>query len=287
MLAQVETSTPSYAQSITETGYQPGFSATWHTYTGTWTSKWNRTVTRRENATWTHSGTWTWSFRTINQTWTISGNHTWSGTYTGGWTFTQGGNVTGSQFNAGNRTWPSPENGTAHRRGAVLGLGAAWARSNMTIAARTVTQPVLLNGTHGVRLSYIAINVSTSGQFIRNVAFNETVAQIEFNVNGSVQLTVSSSVKPSLVFADGTLLPEANSSAGLTPQSDAWVYDSNNQTLIIFADPASVTLIYTPAQGVVTTPVPEYPTGFYLVLFTSLAAVVLFVRKVNHRLQQR
>jgi len=277
MLAQVETSNPSYAQFVTQTGYPPGFSTTWHMHTGTW-DKGNRTFTWKGNVTWSHSGTWTWGFWTVNQTWTNGGNHTWR-TYTGG-------NVTGGQFNSGNGTWPWPGNVTGHRRGVVPGLGNGWARSNMTIAARNITQPILLNGTDRVRLGYIAIDASSSGQVIRNVAFNESVAQIEFDGNGSVQLVISSSSKPSEVFADGDLLPEAQSPAGLTPQSDAWVYDSNNQTLTIFADPASITLIYAPTQSSVA-PVPEYPAGFYLVLFTSLALVVLLVRRLRPRLQPR
>jgi hypothetical protein len=154
----------------------------------------------------------------------------------------------------------------------------------MTVAARNLTQPILLNGTEGVRLGFIRINASSSGQIIRNVAFNESVAQIEFDYNGSIQLTISSSVKPSQVFADGNLLSEAQSPVGLTPQSEAWIYDPNNQVLTIFADPASVTLIYTPAATtIITTPVPEYPTALGLVLIGCLIMTILLSKNPRIR----
>jgi hypothetical protein len=137
----------------------------------------------------------------------------------------------------------------------------------MSIGARNVTQPLLMNGTYHVRLGYVAINSSSSGQVIRNIALNGSIAQIQLDHNGSVQLIINSSTRPARVYADSLELSEALSTSGLTPASEAWVYDQNNDTLIIFADPSSITIIY----GPVATPVPEFPVALGLVLIVSLA----------------
>jgi len=281
-LVQVETSAPSYAQFVTQTSDPPRISTTWHMHSGsrTWSNVGNRTFTWSGTTSWSHVGNRTWASRTANQSWTSWGSRTWNRTYTGNWTFTQAANVTWSQYHTGNKSWTWNQQGnlTGHRRGVIPGLVTGWAHSNMTVTAKNLTQPILLNGTEGVRLRFIAINASSSGQMIRNVAINESVAQIEFDYNGSIQLTISSSVKPSLVFADGNLLSEAQSPVGLTPQSEAWVYDSSNQTLTVFADPTSVTLIYTPTATATTTPVPEYPTALYLTLIACLVTTILLTK---------
>ena len=173
---------------------------------------------------------------------------------------------------------------TGHRRGGNLGLVNGWAHSNITIASRIITQTLLMNESHGVELGFIAINASSSGQIIRNVAFNETVLQIEFDRNGSIQLTVNSSVKPAQVFADDNALTEAQSSNGLTPASEAWTYDPNSHAVTIFADPSTVTLVYSPTQTPsVPTPVPEYPTALSLVMIGCLAMSLLVAKKSRNR----
>jgi hypothetical protein len=151
----------------------------------------------------------------------------------------------------------------------------------MAVAATSLTQPVLMNGTQGVRLGFIAINATSSDQIISNVAFNESVAQIEFDHNGSIQMTVKSSVEPSQVFADSNLLSQAQSPNGLTSESEAWVYDPNSQTLMIFADPASVTLVY----NVTSTPSPvaEYPIALALILMGSLAITAILAKGSGDR----
>jgi len=268
-LAQAIISGPSYAQFVTETGYYSGMSTTWHMHTGsrTWTWAGNRSFTWSGNVTWGYGGSHTWWSHTFNQTWTNVGNQTWNGAR-GNWTITHTGNMTWSQYHGGNSTW--------HGGGTIPGLDTGWARSNMTIAARNLTQPIFLNGTGGVRLSFIRINASSTGQTIRNVAFNASVAQIELDSNGSIQLTINSSAKPLQVFADDYLLPEAQSSVGLTPQSDVWVYDSNSQSLTIFADPTSVTLIYETASATAS-PVPEYPATLDLTLIGCIVITLLSV----------
>ena len=251
-LAQVETATPSYAQYVTTS--PSGIPTSWHMHSG------NRTFTWSGSWTW-HTGNHTWGSRTFNGSWTNRGNWTWSRTYTGNWT--QGANP----------TW----NLTGHRRIVPPGLGAGWARSNVTVASRNLTLPFLLNGTEEVKIGFIAVNASSSNQMISNVAFNDSVVEVEFDRNGSLQLTLNSSAKPSQVFADGIPLPEAESSAGLTPQSELWVYDANNGTLTIFADPTSVTLIYS-VNSPNLTPVPEYSAAFWVVLIESLAITTFFAR---------
>lgn len=166
---------------------------------------------------------------------------------------------------------------SAHGRqgGVPPGLLIAWAHSNMSILARTVTQAIFLNGAHGVELTEIAINASSNGQLIRNVAFNESVAQIEFDHDGAVELSANSSAKPTAIFADDMELAEAQSSSGLNANSNAWVYSQNNHTLTVFADPSSVTIFY----GSTPTPVPEFPLAYAFALIGALAATLFITRK--------
>jgi hypothetical protein len=128
------------------------------------------------------------------------------------------------------------------------------------------------------------INASSNNQNIRNLAMNATVAQIEFDHNGSLQLIVNSSIKPSQVLADNTVLTQAQTLSGLTPGSEAWAYDSISHSLIIFADPNSVTLIYalTPSTPA-STPVPEYPTTFAVLLVACFTVVILIGRRTEAR----
>lgn len=223
------------------------------------------------NQTWTQTGpppppwnqSWTWS-HTGNEslTWIHTANYTWIGPL----------NQTRTQ------TGPPPAlpgNQTHMQGGLPPGLKNGWPHSNVTIDARNFTQPVLMNGTDRVRLGYIAINASISEQIIRNVAFNESIAQVEFDRNGSVQLIINSSIRPSRVFADNTQLTEVQSVTGLTPESEAWVYDPNTHALIIFADPSSVTIIYASA----TTQVPEFPYALGLIMFVCLAASVIISKR--------
>ena len=237
----------------------PGFPSTWHSHTG------DRTWTCIGNGTWTH--TWNRNFtRTGNMTWRHTGNQSWTWTHTG------------------NQTWIQPGNLTAHKRheGPPILLNG-WAKWNMTVAARNITQPILMNGTQGVRLGFIMINASSSNQNIRNLAMNATVAQIEFDHNGSLQVIVNSSIKPSQVLADDTILTQAQTLNGLTPGSEAWAYDSISHTLTIIADPNSVTLVYaltptTPAS----TPVPEYSGTFAVVFLACFALVILIGRRTKY-----
>ena len=146
----------------------------------------------------------------------------------------------------------------------------------MTIASRNVTQVFLLNGTFGIRLGSIAINASSSGQVIRNVAFNDSVLQVEFDREGAVQLIINSSAKPSQVFADNNTLTMVQSSSGLTPDSEAWAYDQSSHTLIILADPMSITIVYGTATP---TPIPEFPTALVVVIVVACLAVTLIIEK--------
>lgn len=260
-VVQLGITSQSYGQYVTQTTYPPGPATTWRLHTG--------------NRTWTYMGnqTWSWS-HTDNRTFTRPGNLTWVHTGNQSWTW----------IHTANQTWTQLGNQTERKRGGNLGLVNGWAHSNMTIASKIVTQTLLMNGTHGVELGAIAINASSRGQTIRNLAFNESVLQIEFDHNGSIQLNVNSSVKPVQVFADNNALTEAQSLNGLTPESEAWVYDPTSHALTIFADPSSVTLVYntTPTPSV-PTPVPEYPTTLALVLIGCLAITLLIAKKSRNR----
>jgi len=155
-----------------------------------------------------------------------------------------------------------------HKGGVPPGLIRAWAHSNMSVVARAVTQAIFLSGYHGVTLARIAIEASSSNQMVRNVAFNETVLQVQCDKDGEMRLSINSSVKPNAVFADDMPLAEASSMNGLTPQSEAWFYDQNSHMLVVFADPTSVTVFYMPVQTII----PEFP-----VVLTVLSIAVIFV----------
>jgi hypothetical protein len=166
-----------------------------------------------------------------------------------------------------------------HGNGIPPGLVNAWAKSNMSVVARAVTHAIFLNGTHGVELAEIAINSSSNGQLIRNVAFNESVAEIQFDHDGSVELTVNSSAKPSAVFADDMRLGEASSTAGLNANSNAWIYDQNDHVVTIFADPSSVTLYY----GSEPTPMPEFQSGLVALMLVGVASATILLLKKRPR----
>lgn len=159
------------------------------------------------------------------------------------------------------------------------GLVNASTHSNVSVVAKAVTRAIFLNGTHGVELAKIAINASSNGQLIRGVAFNESVARIDFDHDGAVVLTVNSSAKPTAVFADDKQLSEAQSAKGLNPNSNTWVYDQNHQVITIFADPSSITLFYGPAP----TPVPEFPSAMIALLLVSSIAAAIFAVKTKPR----
>jgi len=156
------------------------------------------------------------------------------------------------------------------------GLVGAWARSNMSVVARNVTHAIFLSGYHGVVLAWIAINASSSNQLIESVAFNETVFHLRFDQEGAVILSVQSSAKPTAVYADDIVLREAPSMAGLTPESEAWVYDQSSQVIIIFADPFSITLFY----GYSPPPIPEFPSESIVAgLAVGIAMLALLTRR--------
>jgi hypothetical protein len=159
-------------------------------------------------------------------------------------------------------------------RNNLPGLLKGWALFNMSVAARAVTHAIFLNGTHRVELAEIAINASSNGQMIENVAFNESIVKIDFDHDGSVELSLNSSAKPSAVYADDMQLGEAQSSNGLNLNSNEWVYD--HHMIIIFADPSSVTIFYSPTP----TPVPEFPvTLTALILIVALSASLIVTKR--------
>jgi len=143
---------------------------------------------------------------------------------------------------------PTTTTKPGRRGGLPPGLTKAWAHSNMSVVARAVTMAVFLNDTHGTVLSRIAINASSTNQLIKNVAYNKTVVHVRFDRDGSVVLIINASAKPSAVYGDDLKLSEKLSTLGLTPDSEAWVYDNNKRIITIFADPSSITVSYLASQ---------------------------------------
>ena len=173
----------------------------------------------------------------------------------------------------------SPDYYYHHRGGVPPGLLMAWAHSNMSIVARSVTQAIFLSEYHGVTLARIAIEASSNDQMIRNVAHNETVLQIQLDKDGELVLSVNSSVKPNAIFADDMLLIEASSTNGLTPQSEAWYYDQNSHMLSVFADPTSITLFYMPVETII----PEFPIDGLSALSIAVIAVLIIMRSLGNK----
>lgn len=157
-----------------------------------------------------------------------------------------------------------------HKGGVPPGLLKAWAHSNMSVVAKAVTEAIFLSGYHGVALSKIAIEASSSNQIISKVAYNETVVHIQFDRDGDVNLIVNSSVRPNAVFGDDMPLAEASSTEGLTPESEAWFYDEQSQILTISADPTTITLFYMSVDTII----PEFPVAS-MIMFIAFFAVLL------------
>ena len=170
------------------------------------------------------------------------------------------------------------------RGGLPPGLAKAWAHSNMSVVARAVTMAIFLNDTHGTALSRIAINASSTDQLIKNVAYNQTVVHVKFDRDGLVVLIINASAKPAVVYGDDLKLSEKLSTLGLTPDSEAWVYDNNKRIIIIFADPLTITLSYLASQQALTTTTTSQPaTGPRCVIASAaygseLAPQVQFLR---------
>ena len=209
----------------------------------------------------------TWS-QMVNQSFTLASNPTWTGPPNETWTHT--------------RLPPGLGNQTHGHCGQPPGLGSGWANFNMSVGAKNATHPVLLNGTSNVKLEYVTINSSSNGQTIRNIAFNDSIAQVEFDRNGSLQLIINSSIKPTQVYADSLELAETQNASGLTPYSEAWVYSQENHTLVIFADPLSVTLVY--MQN--ATPMPEFQASLGRVLTVSIAGGTIVTKRLKRRRHQ-
>ena len=170
-----------------------------------------------------------------------------------------------------------------HERREPGGLAKGWAKSNVTVESSSFEQTIELNGVPVVITSVVVV-YSTNGQIVTNFASNDNTAQVEFDHNGAAEVVVHSSARPNAVYADDHLLVEASTTAGLTANSNAWVYDKNSATLTVFADPSTVTMFYG------STPMPEYPSQLLpiatiLATIAALAAVVAVRRTKNVKLK--
>ena len=102
------------------------------------------------------------------------------------------------------------------------GLPIAWATSNMSIQAQTVTGQIFLSP--GLPVSSIA-----ASNTISNVAYNSNIMQVEFAQSGPVSLSMQVPQKPASVWADST-------------QISTWSYA--NGILTINADPSAITIMF-------------------------------------------
>jgi len=239
------------------------------------------------NDTWTRTGPPWPTGHPGNETWT------WIHTTNQSWTWTQTGPL--PPWPPGNHTIrtqtgppgpPSqPENQTGRVRGGIPpGLMKGWAHLNMSVIAKNLTRSLFMNGTQKVKLGYIIINASSSGQLIHHIAFNDSITQITFDRDGSIKLVINASVKPARIFADNIELSEAQFLDGLTAESEAWVYNQTTHTITIFSDPASITIIYnlTPTPPT-STQIPEFPIEFEFVLIGCLVAAFMITKNAKKR----
>jgi hypothetical protein len=160
------------------------------------------------------------------------------------------------------------------------GLVNGWATSNVTVMSTTFTQTIILNGLVTVSLSSISVASSTNGQIMANIASNPNVVQVEFDHDGGTKLILHSSSRPAAVYADDQLLAEASSSASLTVNSNAWVYEQSSGTLTVFADPSTITAFYGSA-----TPIPEFPNSLLALGIPLLAFASIFLATTRKRKQ--
>ncbi len=112
------------------------------------------------------------------------------------------------------------------------GLPIAWATSNMSVQAKTITSQILIP--NGPTIS----NVQSTSQ-ISYMAYgqsNGAVVQLGFSTSGPVNLSIQTSEAPTSVWANAT-------------QITSWTYA--NGVLSISADPYSVTLFFpTPSSAI-------------------------------------
>jgi hypothetical protein len=169
------------------------------------------------------------------------------------------------------------------RGGYPPGLAKALLHSHRSEHAKEVLEDIFLGGHYGVKISKIAVVHSSSNQMIQTIDNNETVVHIGFDVDGTEEVIINSTAKPAAVYADDLQLSESQSTAGLTPESEAWVYDQNNGVITIFADPTTITLFYG------STPIPEFPVAsvslLLLVILTAAISIVALTR--GNRLHAR
>jgi len=102
------------------------------------------------------------------------------------------------------------------------GLPIAWATSNMSVQATSVTGQIFLS-------SGLTVSEITSSNTISNVAYNSNAMQVEFTSSGHVSISMMVPQKPSSVWADST-------------QISTWNYA--NGVLTVSADPSTITAFF-------------------------------------------
>ena len=102
------------------------------------------------------------------------------------------------------------------------GLPIAWATSNMSVQATSVTGQIFLS-------SGLTVSDITSSNTISNVAYDSSAMQVEFTSSGPVSISMQVPQKPSSVWADST-------------QISTWNYA--NGILTVSADPSTITAFF-------------------------------------------
>lgn len=175
------------------------------------------------------------------------------------------------------------------------GLTKGWATSNSSVNALAEPHPAILDQQAGIDVYWVQLESSPGDQLIGNVAYNQSVLQVEFNRPGLVELSLQSTEAPAAVYADDIAL-RAAMPQNLSFTEPGYYYNQTSHIMTVFADPGSVTLFYGRAPAPVasrstssasssTISVSAYSTGLLLLLVAVIAVVIVGVAIAAGRLR--
>lgn len=123
------------------------------------------------------------------------------------------------------------------------GMHGLWATSNSTVGAVSDPHPTDLDQAKGIDVSWIQLESNPSGQVIQDVAYNQSVLQVQFNKPGLIVLSLESTQPPVAVYSDGIPL-QAAALQDISFSDQGFYYNQTSHVMTIFADPSAITLFY-------------------------------------------
>lgn len=122
------------------------------------------------------------------------------------------------------------------------GIHGEWATLNKTVNGAAEISPLKLNST--LTISWVDINANPEGQLIRDVAYNGSVLQVEFDKTGFITFTLKSSLNPTAIYADNEMLAAQSIGNESSLARAGYFYNKTSGIITISADPSSVTLFF-------------------------------------------